>query len=222
MLQRFARLLLVAGAMLWGVALFAQDALTAAPQNYRVLFENQYVRVLAETVPAGGQEAIHVHPGRVTYALTDSRLRFFDSVGTSGVQDTRAGDVNWSDAISHGIENSGAGTAEVIHFEIKTPPTRDFGDSPTLIGGTANVLIDNPTVRVTDLRLARGEKAISAQTANRIVFALSQFRGVAEIDARSRERLDADLHSVFFLGEGLDLIENSGKPEMHALVIELK
>jgi hypothetical protein len=37
------------------------DALAAAPQNHKLLFENDDVRVLEVTVPAGVREPLHAH-----------------------------------------------------------------------------------------------------------------------------------------------------------------
>ncbi len=37
------------------------DALAAAPQNHKLLFENDEVRVLEVTVPPGVREPLHVH-----------------------------------------------------------------------------------------------------------------------------------------------------------------
>jgi hypothetical protein len=38
------------------------DALAAAPQNHRLLFENDAVRVLAVTIQPGVREPLHTHP----------------------------------------------------------------------------------------------------------------------------------------------------------------
>ena len=38
------------------------DALAAAPQNHKLLFENDDVRVLEVTVPPGVREPLHAHP----------------------------------------------------------------------------------------------------------------------------------------------------------------
>src|SRR5579875_1088778 len=39
----------------------ANDALVAAPQNHKLLFENDEVRVLEVTVPPGVREPLHAH-----------------------------------------------------------------------------------------------------------------------------------------------------------------
>lgn len=222
MLRSAHRLAVAVIAVTWSVTtLMAQDALSVAPQSVTVLFENEQVRVLRESLLPGQQMPLHMHPARVSFALADSRLTLADSTGGTAVQEARAGDVTWGEPITHAVTNSGGASAEYIHFEIKVPPSREFS-SISLMGGTANVLLDTTQVRVIDLRLAPKEKAISAQSANRVLFAFSPFRCMAEYDARTRNRIDADLHSVNFLPEGLDLIENNGKVELHALVIELK
>jgi mannose-6-phosphate isomerase-like protein (cupin superfamily) len=58
------------------------DAVRAAPENHRVLLENDRVRVLDVTVPAGGKEPIHAHclPS-VLVVLEGGRARDFDDHG---------------------------------------------------------------------------------------------------------------------------------------------
>jgi hypothetical protein len=216
------KIVITAALVLSASTLFGQDVLSVAPQNFRVLFENDQVRVLRETLNPGEQQAFHEHAGRVTFTLTDSRLTLADATGATGVLERRAGDISWGEPTSHAVTNNGGGMAEYIHFEIKTPPTREFSSSTSMMGGTINILLDSPRVRVLDLKLPRGQKAISAQTANRVLLALAPFKGIAEFDASTRERIDSQLHDVRFLAEGLDVIENTSKAEIHALVVELK
>jgi len=58
------------------------DAVRAAPENHKVLLENERVRVLDVTVPAGQKESIHAHclPG-VLVVLDGGRARDYDEHG---------------------------------------------------------------------------------------------------------------------------------------------
>ena len=50
----------------------AQDAVKAAPQNHRVIFENDHVRVLDVTVPPHTKEPIHAHCWPSVLYITDA------------------------------------------------------------------------------------------------------------------------------------------------------
>jgi hypothetical protein len=52
------------------------DAIVAAPNNHRVVFENEKVRVLEITIKPGEKEPFHVHPmPSVMNILTGAKLR---------------------------------------------------------------------------------------------------------------------------------------------------
>ena len=59
------------------------DAPAAAPENHRILFENERVRVLDVVVPVGSREPVHAHcwPS-VLYVMFRGKLRERDAAGT--------------------------------------------------------------------------------------------------------------------------------------------
>ena len=58
------------------------DAPVAAPENHRVLFENERVRMLDVVVPVGGREPVHAHcwPS-LLYIMFRGKLRERDGMG---------------------------------------------------------------------------------------------------------------------------------------------
>lgn len=61
------------------------DALAAAPQNHKLLFENDDVRVLEVTVPPGVREPLHAHPyPSVLYYISAAHMKEY-SPGAPGV-----------------------------------------------------------------------------------------------------------------------------------------
>ncbi len=51
----------------------AGDAVQLAPHVYKVLFENERVRVLQVRLKAGESSAMHSHPAYVIYGLATAR-----------------------------------------------------------------------------------------------------------------------------------------------------
>jgi hypothetical protein len=103
-MKRHANVLLVVGALSAGF-LLAQtttnfdkwwtpenDALAAAPQNHKLLFENDEVRVLEVTVHPGVREALHAHRyPSVLYYISSAHMREH-SPGVSPVDHPRKED----------------------------------------------------------------------------------------------------------------------------------
>lgn len=104
------------------------DALTAAAESHRRLFENETVRVLETRIEAGQTTPVHTHrwPG-VLYILSIGDFVRRDGDGTVLV-DTREegtlpvpGAVIWSAALPpHTLENVGATEIHVIGVELKS------------------------------------------------------------------------------------------------------
>jgi quercetin dioxygenase-like cupin family protein len=59
----------------------AQDPVKTSPQYYKVLLENERVRVLEYRLKPGEKEAMHSHPAGVVYVLSGAKLKFTYSDG---------------------------------------------------------------------------------------------------------------------------------------------
>jgi len=102
--------------------LHAQDAAKVAPHLYRVVLENDKVRVLEYTSePGTGVCGVgkHWHPAHVTVQLTPVKLRLTPDGGNSIEMDVPAGVVFWEPAVMHTTENIGRGSARAYVIEIK-------------------------------------------------------------------------------------------------------
>src|SRR6266478_876636 len=103
------------------VAAFAQDVVQLAPDQVKLVFENDRVRVLHFHEPRHSKLPMHSHPAYVTVGFTtdDSKYTFPD--GKTSDQRTKAGDVTYSKGITHAYENlSGKASASVM-VQLKTP-----------------------------------------------------------------------------------------------------
>jgi quercetin dioxygenase-like cupin family protein len=100
----------------------AQDPVPLYPENYKVLFENDQVRVLDFKLRKGDTEKAHFHPANVAVFLADFKIRFTLSDGTTRMREGHPGEVAWSDAIVHSPVNVGDTDAHGILIELKTAP----------------------------------------------------------------------------------------------------
>jgi len=102
----------------------AQDPAKVMPRAFRVVLENDRVRVLEFTGRPGMGicgESMHSHPPHVTVVLEDWEGLVTTSDGKVFARSKKAGDVFWSEAETHKVENTGNTTARVLHVELKTP-----------------------------------------------------------------------------------------------------
>ena len=102
----------------------AQDAAKVMPRAYRVAFENDQLRVL-EFVGRPGMgvcgEGMHSHPAHLTVVLSDWQGVATAPNNAKTPRDKKVGDVFWSEAEIHKVENTGKTNARVLIVELKTP-----------------------------------------------------------------------------------------------------
>ena len=84
-----------------------QDPVTTSPKFYKVLLENDQVRVLEYRLKPGEKEPMHSHPAGVIYVLSDATVKFTTPDGKTGGGPATAGQTFWREPITHAVENVG-------------------------------------------------------------------------------------------------------------------
>jgi len=118
----------------------AQDPLPLYPENYKIIVENERVRVLDFRLRKAAKEESHSHPAHVVYVVTPFRIRFTFPDGHSAVRVAQAGDVLYSEAVTHASENIGEADAHGILVELKTAAERQAAIPAMTPRGRAEVL----------------------------------------------------------------------------------
>jgi beta-alanine degradation protein BauB len=71
-----------------------------APDIYKVLLENDAVRVLEIRMKQGAKSEMHSHPQSVEYILNNSQVKFTFPDDKSDVPDLKGGQAMWLEAVS--------------------------------------------------------------------------------------------------------------------------
>ena len=95
---------------------------------YRVVFENDRVRVLAYHDRPGEKTISHVHPDSVMVTLSSFRRRLLAGDGQSRDVELSAGQANWLPAQQHAGENIGDTDTHVVFVELKEPGASTDGN----------------------------------------------------------------------------------------------
>lgn len=94
------------------------DPVATNPDLYRVIFENDTVRVLDYRDRPGDRTTPHEHPDSVMYTVSSFRRRLFSDSEERKV-DIQAGIATWLPAQRHSGENIGDSETHVIFVELK-------------------------------------------------------------------------------------------------------
>jgi len=115
-----------AAALLIPVAL-AQEATQTDGDKYKVVLENECVRVLEYRDQPGDKTQQHRHPAFVLYALSPFERTLTLPDGKVLRRQFKAGDVMWSEAQTHIGENVGQTATHVLITELKSSPQGNQG-----------------------------------------------------------------------------------------------
>ncbi len=100
---------------------FAQDVAKVAPNNCKVLLENDRVRVVEIWIKPGEKLAMHSHPASVTYVLTAAKLKTTLPDGKIVETEAQVGQALWSDGGGHEQVNVSTTEARALVVEMKMP-----------------------------------------------------------------------------------------------------
>ena len=108
------------------------DPTETDPDKYKVIFENDRVRVLEYRDKPGDRTSPHSHPDSVMYTLSSFERRLIHGDQQRDVQ-LEAGRVVWIGAQEHAGENIGSTESHSVFVELKEP-SPGSNDGPAALG----------------------------------------------------------------------------------------
>jgi beta-alanine degradation protein BauB len=95
------------------------DPTMSDPDKYKVVFENDQVRVLEYRDEPGQRTSPHQHPNSVMYTLSSFKRRLIGEDGNFVDVTLSQGMTRWLDAQTHSGENIGGTSTHVLFVELK-------------------------------------------------------------------------------------------------------
>lgn len=96
------------------------DVLKTSPANFKLLLENELVRVLEYTLNPGEKDTPHTHPAKSSYVVTGGKIKVYLENGETIIVDEVAGTASWMGYVGkHYVENIGNTTIKIILTEVK-------------------------------------------------------------------------------------------------------
>ena len=101
------------------------DPAVVSSDMYKVLLENEHVRVVEYEVLPGQSDNWHTHPAKVSYVVSGGTLRITTETGDSFDVLEEAGSATWFEAVGrHRGENMGQKPVRIVFVEIKAADSR--------------------------------------------------------------------------------------------------
>jgi len=207
------------------VAAFAQDVVQLAPDQVKLVFENDRVRVLHFHEPGHSKLPMHSHPDYVAVAFTTNHSKYTFPDGKTSDERTKAGGVTYSKVMTHAYENLSGAASESIMVELKKPgagAAKTTLDPVKLDPKHYKVVINNDQVRVLRAKYGPHEKSVMHEhPASVAVFVTDGHTKFTLPDGTSQDA-NGKAHDAVWADAGKHLPENVGDKPTEVIVIELK
>lgn len=97
------------------------DAVQASPSNFKILLNNEFVRVLEYTLEPGAKDKWHTHPAKASYVVSGGKVLVHRENGETIISQEKTGTASWMNAVGkHYVENTGNTQVKVILTELKS------------------------------------------------------------------------------------------------------
>ena len=100
----------------------AQDPVQVSPEIYKLILDNDQVRVIEYQAGPGQSDQMNSLPQRLTYTLTPVKLKVVAPDGNITNVEAKEGEVYWQGPVTHSIKNVGKMEAKMLIVEIKEQP----------------------------------------------------------------------------------------------------
>jgi quercetin dioxygenase-like cupin family protein len=203
----------------------AQDPLTVDPGHYKVLLENDHVRVLKIKYGAHEKSVLHEHPDAVAVFLTDSDAKFTSPDGTSTPASRKAGEVQFAPSGKHLPENVGDKPFEVVLVELKgkqAPAAAVSLDAVKVDPEHHEVVLENERVRVLRIKFAAHDKTKEHEHPESVaIFLTGGESKVTTADGKTRKG-GGEAGGATWLARERHVVENPHAKPAEVILVELK
>jgi hypothetical protein len=207
-------------------AAFAQDVVQLAPDQVKVVVENDHVRVLHFNEPGHSNLPMHSHPAYVTVGFTTDHSKYTFPDGKTSDQRTKADDVTYSEGVTHAYENLSDGASESVMVELKQPgaaaTAKTTLDPVKLDPKHYEVVINNDQVRVLRAKYGPHEKSVMHEHPASVAVFMSDGHTKFTLQDGTSQDINGKAHDATWSDAGKHLPENVGDTPLEVIVIELK
>ncbi len=200
----------------------AQDPVKVAGDMYKVIVDNDSIRVLDVNIAAGAKTAIHSHPDLVAVVLEPSTIKWTRPDGKSeqsGAEFTRGG-LQYMASDTHISENIGTTSAHVILVEFKKPAPV-LGRNPSLPAPYKQVA-ENPHASIFENMVAPGGTVPKHTHGDHVIVSVTDATAETTDQEGNKQTTNFKKDTATFAGPVTHSGVNTGQTPLHLIVVELK
>lgn len=201
-----------------------QNILKEAPQHSKLVFENEFARVVEFYLKPGEKLPMHQGGKRLVYALTDFSIQWKEGGEVSSKDWTRR-DIHWHDGIPHAVENIGDTDAYFVVFTRQEQPLPSTGEYTVSMDAVVcdtthtSMVFKNDYVCVAEVNIPPGEKQPMHQGINRLIYSLDPYKIRYTSDKMGIKESSMEAGEVHWHTADAHAVENIGDTPVSYLII---
>jgi len=204
---------------------FAQDPVSVDAKHYKVMLDNDQVRVLKIRYGPKEKSVMHEHPASVVVFLTNSQVKFSLPDGSKVDGGGKAGDARFADAGKHLPQNVGNAAMEGVLVELKGGASGSGKvalDPVTVDPAHHKVLFENDRVRVLRIKFKLHDKTKQHEHPNGVAIYLTDTKAKFTLpDGKTREGGGKRGEITWAVAEK-HTVENTNTRPADIILVELK
>jgi quercetin dioxygenase-like cupin family protein len=207
-----------------GMAL-AQDPLNVAGSYYKLIAENENVRLLAAALPPGAKTPLHSHPALLAVILQPGATKWTlaDGKSVQSPPGQKRGAVVSMDAQTHVSENVGKTPLQVVLIEFKKPAPAAAKARKAVPPANCKPLADSPHATAVLCSGAPGSTVATHTHPNDVVYvALADLNAEITDSTGTKRTLEMKRNSASIAPPETHSGRNTGKTTYELIVVDLK
>lgn len=204
---------------------FAQDPVKVDAKHYKVLLENDQVRVLKIHYNPKEKSVMHEHPASVVVFLAGSKVKFTLPDGSTVDGGGKTGDAQFADAGKHLPWNVGSTPVEGVLVELKggAMGSAKVALDPVKVDPAHHkVVFENDRVRVLRVKFRAHGKTKQHEHPNGVAIYLTGVKAKFTLaDGKTREAAGKRGDAIWAAAEKHS-VENTGARPADIILVELK
>ncbi len=201
------------------------DAVTAAPNLYKVVADTMGIRMLEVTYKPGDSSALHSHADYAVYATEGGTATFYGKDGAKMESEMKKGTIMVKPGESHSVKNTGKTDLKVILVEVNRAMgtmTWDVArDAAKVAGNLYKVAADTLGIRVLEINYKPGQSSSMHSHPDNALYVISD--GKAEFtDAAGKKNVVELKKGMMMIGPAeTHIVKNIGTTTMKAILVEV-
>jgi quercetin dioxygenase-like cupin family protein len=201
------------------------DAVTAAPNLYKVVADSLGIRILETTYKPGDSSAMHSHPDNAIYVIQGGKATFTGKDGKATEIELKTGMSAVRPAEDHSVKNTGKSTMKVLLVEVNRPMdniSRDATmDATKVAPNLYKVKSDSMGIRVLEIDYKPGQSSAMHAHPDGALYIINGGKSEFTNKDGSKQTLTLKSGEAMIAAAGVHSVKNVGTTTTKAILVEV-